>query len=416
MRKQSDAANTANDEELARRKRVLILSADAGFGHKAAANAIAAACKTHHADRVDVTIVNPLDHSNAPGLLVNAQDDYDRLIQEAPDLYRVGYQASDGAIPAGLAEQALTMMLYSVLRDILGTHQPDVVITTYPLYQAPLATLMALSRRGAPFLTVVTDLATVHRLWFHESAELCLVPTPLVAQKAIDSGLNPERVEVTGLPVNPKLGQPVDRTALRARLGWGADRTVALFTGSKRVKKLEPVAEILNHSGLPLELAIVTGGDDELRRRLERVEWHQPTHVYGYVDEMWKLMRTADFIVCKAGGLIVSEALAAGLPLLIAEALPGQETGNVEYVVQGGAGMLVNDAAEALVQVFHWLDKDRAELRAMASRAQVLGRPQAAEVVAERALEVAIRGPRPVSRGLTTQLPRLRELLGIEPA
>ena len=55
---------------------------------------------------------------------MNAQDDYDRMIQQSPDLYRVGYQASDGAIPAGIAEQALTLMLFSVLRDILSTYQP----------------------------------------------------------------------------------------------------------------------------------------------------------------------------------------------------------------------------------------------------------------------------------------------------
>jgi 1,2-diacylglycerol 3-beta-galactosyltransferase len=338
------------------------------------------------------------------------------MIEQSPDLYSAGYQASDGAVPAGIAEQALTLMLYSVLRDILGTYQPDVVITTYPLYQAPLATLQALSKRGTPFLTVVTDLATVHRLWFHENAELCLVPTREVAQKAIDSGLRPDRVEITGLPVNPRLARPVDKTALREQLGWRTDRVVALFTGSKRVKKLEPIAQILNHSALPLELAIVTGGDEELRRRFEAIEWHLPSHVYGYVDNMYELMQAADFIVCKAGGLIVSESLAAGLPLLIAEALPGQETGNVDFVLRGTAGMHVKDASEALVQVFHWVDKNGAELKATADRARALGRPDAASRVAERALEVALRGPRPVSRGLTNQLPRLRELLGFDPA
>ncbi len=396
-------------------KRVLILSADAGFGHKAAANAIAAAFQASLPGRAHVTVLNPLDHTEAPRLLVSAQDDYDRMIQQAPEVYRVGYQASDGAIPAGIAEQALALMMFTVLRDILSTHRPDVVITTYPLYQPALATLNAVSRSAAPFLTVVTDLATVHRLWFNDSAELCLVPTQAVAQKAIESGLSRDRVEITGLPVSPRLGLPVDRVALRAKLGWGNDRAVALFTGSKRVKKLEPVANILNHSGLPLELAIVAGGDEELRQRFEAVEWHLPAHVYGFVDSMHELMQAADFIVCKAGGLIVSEALAAGLPLLIAEALPGQETGNVEHVERGGAGKLVGDPADALVQVFHWLEHDRAGLAATAARARTIGKPEAAARVAERALELAIRGPRPVSRGLAAQLPRLRELLGVTP-
>jgi len=412
MKRQSDQIleSAASD----RPKRILILSSDAGFGHKAAANAIASAACQREADRCEVTIINPLDHPDAPGLLVSAQDDYDQMIQNSPDLYRVGYQASDGAIPAVIAEQALTVMLYGVLRDLLREYEPDVVVTTYPLYQAPLATVNALSRRHVPFLTVVTDLVTVHRLWFHESAEACLVPTQAVANKAIESGLASDRVEITGLPVNPRLASPSDKADLRTKLGWPHDRYVALFSGSRRVKKLEPVAQILNHSGLPVALAIVTGGDNELRSRLESEEWHQPAWIYGYVENMWEMMKAADFIVCKAGGLIVSEALAAGLPLLLAEAIPGQETGNAEYVASGGAGVLIENPAEALMHVFHWLNNDAKALREIAERSRALGRPDAAARVADRALEVAQRGAKPVTRGLAAQLPRLRELLGLD--
>ena len=119
-------------------------------------------------------------------------------------------------------------------------------------------------------LTVVTDLATVHGLWFHDEVDLCLVPTEEVQAKALESGLPPERVEITGLPVNPPLPSPVDRMALRQRLGLAQDRSVALFAGSKRVTKLEPVAHALNHSGLPLELALVAGGDEALRTNVGR--------------------------------------------------------------------------------------------------------------------------------------------------
>jgi len=412
MRSISEQPAAATDVD--RPRRILILSADAGFGHRAAATAIAAAFEERHAGVCKAVIVNPLDHAAAPGLLVAAQDDYDRMIKESPDLYRVGYQASDGALPVGIAEQALTVMLYGVMRDLLAEHEPDVVVTTYPLYQAPLATLGALLRRRTPFMTVVTDLVTVHRLWFHESAEACLVPTQAVADKAIESGLSPQQVEITGLPVSPQLAMPVDRAALRAKLGWSDDRVVALFAGSKRVTKLEPVIGILNHSGLPLELAVVTGGNQELLDRLNADEWHQPAHIYGFVDNLSEMMQAADFIVCKAGGLIVSESLAVGLPLLMVEAIPGQETGNAEYVQNGGAGALVDGPAEALMQVFHWVDRGGEALQAAARQSRQLGRPDAAARVAYRALDVAIHGPRPVTRGVLAQLPRLRELLGLD--
>jgi 1,2-diacylglycerol 3-beta-galactosyltransferase len=216
---------------------------------------------------------------------------------------------------------------------------------------------------------------------------------------------------VTGLPVSPALARPVDRAALRRSLGWRTDRYVALLAGSKRVKRLEPVAHALNHSGLPLELALVAGGDEALRQRLAAVEWHLPAHVYGFVPNMPSLMHAADFIVCKAGGLIVSEALAAGLPLLLVEAIPGQETGNADYVTQGNAGVLVDDPLDALAAIFHWLDRDAAELRQRAEHARQLGAPEAAYRAADLAWEAAQLGPQRRERRLVAQVPFLRQLL-----
>lgn len=392
-------------------KRILILTADAGFGHRAAANAVAQALRERRGDACTVDIVNPLEDRRAPAVLRKAQDDYDRVIRAWPEIYRFGYQASDGLLPIGIAEQALIVMLYGTLRDTLRKYRPDAIVTTYPLYQAPLVAIFALARQYIPVLTVVTDLATVHGLWFNDDVDRCLVPTVAVQAKAVESGLAPDRVEITGLPVNPALAGPVDRAALRERLGWGQERTVALMAGSKRVTKLEPVAQALNHSGLPVELVLIAGGDEALQQRWAGVTWHLPAHVYGYVDDMASMMLAADLIICKAGGLIVSEALAAGLPVLLVEAIPGQETGNAEHVIRGGAGVLAEDALDALATVFHWLEHQGAELADRADHARRLGRPQAACQVADLAWEAAQQGPQRRERRLGADSPLLRDLL-----
>ncbi len=392
-------------------KRILILTADAGFGHRAAANAVAAALNDRYCNDCTVTVVNPLDDRRAPRLLRLAQDDYDRLIRQSPELYRLGFEASDGAFPVSIAEQALIAMLYTTLHDVVEAHRPDAIVTTYPLYQAPLAALFALSQHYIPVLTVITDLVTVHSLWFNDDVDRCLVPTKIVRDKALESGLARENVEVTGLPVNPALARAVDKAALRAELGWSTDRVVALLAGSRRVTRLEPTTNMLDHSGWPLELALVAGGDKELEERWSARRWHQPAHVYGYVNNMADLMLAADFIVCKAGGLIVSEALAAGLPLLLVEAIPGQEEGNVDYVTQGGAGRLVESPLQALETICHWLEDGRAGLAEQGARARALGKPQAAYQVAELAWNAAQQGPLRRSHRFGGQIPLLQQIL-----
>jgi 1,2-diacylglycerol 3-beta-galactosyltransferase len=392
-------------------KRILILTADAGFGHRAAANAVEEALGERYGADCAVTIVNPLQEPRASRVLRLAQDDYDRMIRESPGLYRLGYEASDSAFQVSIAEQALIAMLYATMRDIVGVHQPDAIVSTYPLYQAPLAALFALAGRYTPLLVVVTDLVTVHSLWFNDDVDRCLVPTQAVFEKAQESGLAGDCVEITGLPVSPALAREVDKAALRSRLGWSPDRIVALLAGSRRVTKLEPIEDMLDHCGWPLELALVAGGDKELEQRWSARAWHQPAHVYGYVDDMPSLMLAADLIVCKAGGLIVSEALAAGLPLLLVEAIPGQEVGNATFVTEGGAGVLAKDPLEALVTVGHWLENGAAGLAERAAQARALGRPQAAYRVAVLAWEAAQQGVQRREHRFGRQIPLLEQIL-----
>jgi len=400
-----------DNRDMATAKKILILTADAGFGHRAAANAVAEALGEHYGAGCTAAIVNPLQEPRASRVLRLAQDDYDRMIRESPELYRLGYEASDSAFPVSIAEQALVAMLYATMRDLIEAHQPDAIVSTYPLYQAPLAALFALSGRYIPLLVAVTDLVSVHGLWFNSDVDRCLVPTQAVFDKALESGLAADCVEITGLPVSPALAREVDKAALRRRLGWSPDRIVALMAGSKRVTRLEPVLSVLDHCGWPLEFALVAGGDEELEQRWSAAAWHQPTHVYGYVDDMPSLMLGADLIACKAGGLIVSEALAAGLPLLLVEAIPGQEVGNATYVTEGGAGVLVKDPIEALVTVGHWLENGATGLAERAAQARALGRPQAAHRVAELAWEAAQQGVQRREHRFGRQIPLLQQIL-----
>jgi len=393
-------------------KHILILTADAGFGHRSAANAVAAALQETHGYECTVEVVNPLADRRVPAFLQSSQADYDKIVRDVPDLFKIGYQVSDASVPSAMVESALTVMLFEVMRDLVRRFQPAAIVTTYPLYQAPLGAVYAISRRYVPLLTVVTDLVTVHRLWFHDAADLCLVPTHKVCDLAVAHGLAPSKVHITGVPVHTALAQEKQPpAAVRADLGWQPDLTTVLAVGSKRVGHLPGVLQVLNHSGFPLQLAIVAGGDDELYGQLQHTEWHTVAHLYNFVTNVPTLMRAADWIICKAGGLIVSEALACGLPLLLVDVLPGQEAGNAEYVIEGGAGERAENPIAALEIVYHWLERDGALLAERAQNARRLGRPRAAYEVAERAWAAAERGPRTRASRSILGRPKLIELL-----
>ncbi|MCE5208508.1 MAG: hypothetical protein LLG42_09385 [Chloroflexi bacterium] len=98
-------------------KRILILTADAGFGHRSAARAISAALQELHPVNCDVQIVNPLHDKRVPSILRNSGEDYDRLIKKMPSLYKFEYEVSDSAPTSAMVNSALAVILFEVNDD-----------------------------------------------------------------------------------------------------------------------------------------------------------------------------------------------------------------------------------------------------------------------------------------------------------
>ena len=369
---------------MTQRKRILILTADAGFGHRSAANAIALALERLYGDAAQTIIVNPLDEPGAPSFMRSAENDYDRLAREWPQFYKLGYNMSDLRLTTSVTEMAYVMMMYEIIGRLMKQFMPDIVVVTFPTYQYPVAAWRRLNSRHMPIATIVTDLVSLQKVWFSQSVDLCIVPTRVAADLAIERGLDPEVVHVTGLPVNPALAdRTLSKAEMRRALGFPVDKFTVLAVGSKRVERLYDFVHVLNHSGFDIHLVTVAGGNAKLYSQIQDADWHiSSTHV-DFVKNMPELMQAADCIVTKAGGLIVTESLACGLPMLLIQVIPGQETGNAHYVTSEGAGDLTLEPLELLETLANWLAGGGELFRQRAANALRLGRPEAAYTAAE---------------------------------
>lgn len=371
-------------------KQILVLTSDMGFGHRSAAKAVAAALESRYGEAVHVDIINAFDHKSVPAVVREQQVEYDRRVREAPELYSIGYQVMDAPVSTSLVEIGLTALLFQPLRDILKQMKPDVIIVTHPMYLEPLKAILRQTRKPIPVLTVVTDLGTVQRIWFHSISRLTFVPTERVYNLALEAKLQPAALKITGIPVHPMiLNEPRSAAEIRTDLGLDPTLMTVLVVGSPRVRNLLDAVRILNHSPFPLQAIIVAGGDDAVFAELQKTEWHLPVVVYNLVDNMPTLMHAADLVVCKAGGLIVTEALACGLPMMLIDVIEGQETGNAEFVAENGAGDVAKNPLDMLETLYHWLSNDVQLLKTRALNARRVGRPQAAAEIAEQAWTLA---------------------------
>ncbi len=359
--------------------RILILFSDTGGGHRSAAEAVIEALEQLAPERFAIRMVD-IFKEYAPPPLNLAPAMYPYMVR-LPHAYRIGYRLSDGHPQARLLTGATWPYVRRAARRVAREHRPDLVVSFHPLAIAPV--IKGLGPHRPPFITVVTDLVSAHALWYHRRVDLCLVPTEQARQRALRFGLRPDQARVVGLPVSARCCQPLgDRESLRTALAWPKDRPmVLLVSGAEGMGPVFEVARGIAERAGNFGLAIVAGRNERLQQRLKAVAWEVPTFLYGFERRLPEMMRAATMLVTKAGPGTIAEALNAGLPMVLFSRLPGQEEGNVAYVVEQGVGVWAPGAALAAQAVHNWLSEPEMIERA-ASACRRIARPQAAREIA----------------------------------
>lgn len=361
------------------RTRILFLYSDTGGGHRSAAEAIIEAIHLEFPGKADCTMVDVLS-KYAPVPLNRAPQLYPPLSRH-PAIWGLGYRLSDGRVRTRALYSASWPSWRPGLERMLAEHPCDLLVSVHQLINEPVSRLGL--AKGIPFVTVVTDMVSTHAAWFSPRASHVVVPTREAYANGLSNGMLPGQMSVVGMPVSARFAlPPPDRAELRSRLGWSAQRTVVMLVGGgEGMGPLEEMALALDGSRMELELALICGRNAALRRRLEAHPWRQRCHVYGFVSEMPSFMHAADILVSKAGPGTISEAFICGLPLILYSRLPGQEEGNVAYVLGTGTGVWAPTPAEMTNAVRRWVENPAALAHAR-EECRKLAAPRASREIA----------------------------------
>ncbi len=376
-------------------KRFLILTSDSGFGHRSAANSVAKAMGLLHPGESETTIVNPIHEDSGLQLLKETERNYDYDIKNNPVWFRFTYSILDSRPASALVENTLIRALSEPLERLIRSIQPDAVLSTNQLFNAPTGAALKSMKHKIPFHTVVTDLADVHTLWFNPDPDRFFVASEQVRSKAVANGIPPAHISISGIPVDPDFKtRRTPQSETRLRLGLDPQLTTLLFVGSRRVSGIFEHLEALENFSHPIQAIVITGGDDELLEKLCAHPWSYPLLAAPFVTNIPEWMECADILVTKAGGLILSEGFAAGLPIILIDSLPGQEEGNLRFVLDHQAGVQVENPRGLSGAVDSWLREDGRLLKSFALASQALGNPDAAFVIAGALYEAAAKKAR----------------------
>ncbi len=326
-------------------KRVLILSADVGEGHAAAARALARQIESAP-EPAEVTVIDGLA-AMGPLLQPVVEDGYRVQLRFFPWTYTLVYWLLERVAPVrALARRLLCLFGSRPLARRIAEHDPDVVVSTYPAVTVVLARLRRTHAVRCPTVATITDLTG---LFFWAQAG---IDTHLVMYGESLSSV--ERIAGRG---SARLVRPLisaeflqERSQAQARRGLALPeqgRLVVVSGGGWGVGDIEgAVSEI---ASIPDVSAIVclAGRNEQLRRRLSEDFAAEPrVRVYGFTDRMPEILAAADALVHSTGGVTCLEAKATGTPV-VSYGLPvGHARLNTRAMAELGLLRLAGDTRE----------------------------------------------------------------------
>ena len=368
-------------------KKVLILSASVGAGHMRAAEALEKTFKLQN-PTAEIRNVDVLDYTNPLFRRLYGKA-YIDMVNTMPEVLGWMYDSLDKPWQNERRRLALDRLNAQPFIKFLKQYEPDIAVCTHFLPAEIISWLTAKRKINFPQAIVVTDF-DVHAMWLCHHFERYFVVLEETRVHLEKLGIPPEKITVSGIPIDPVFAQKKDKTEMRQKYGLDKNKlTILVSAGGFGVGNIEHLLTALADLKTPAQILALCGRNEELKIKLEKLSKEKLNNErisfrpIGFTTEMDEYMSAADLIVGKPGGLTTSEALAKGLIFVIVNPIPGQEERNSDHLLEKGAAIKCNNLP-TLAYKIDQLISDKSHFEMMKGNAARLANPKSAEFIVEK--------------------------------
>jgi processive 1,2-diacylglycerol beta-glucosyltransferase len=372
--------------QMRRAQRILVLTLSFGSGHVQAAQTVAEELRCQ-APRADVLVVDALARCRFLFRAIYVWP-YWAMVRYAPSRWDRFFRRRVARVDQRTAPEWAFQWGCPQVFEAIAEFNPNTIVAT----EVAACEMAVIARREgltrAQILSVITDYEA-EPVWVKAEVETYTVADPHVRSQLCSWGAPEESIVTCGIPTARAFQLRRQAKATKSRYGINDDAPIVLIMGGGNgPTRMDEVAAKLCESHKPMHVIAVAGRDARALRRLQHVRAEPPVslHVLGWTEDIASVMQAASVLVTKPGGLTTAEAAMCALPLVMFDPIPGPEQRNAERLVQEGAGLLTNNAQEAVLSVLRLL-RNPPTLRRMSARAEQLARPDAAAKIARLALD-----------------------------
>ncbi|MBN9660941.1 MAG: galactosyldiacylglycerol synthase [Acidobacteria bacterium] len=229
---------------------------------------------------------------------------------------------------------------------------PDGVVSVVPNFNRAIYEGLQLALPGTPYITILTDIADFPpAFWIEKQDQYFICGSDRAYRQALDLGHPKNRVfQTSGMILHPRFYQPLEVDVAAERTAVGLDPstpTGLVLFGGYGTGVMKEILRRLDESGQNLQLILIAGRNESLKKQLEAQPSRIRKHVVGFTSEIPRWMRLSDFFIGKPGPGSLSEAVHMGLPAITvrnAWTLP-QERYNAEWLRENRLGLVLKNFA-----------------------------------------------------------------------
>lgn len=372
-------------------KKILVLYATAGIGHKKASLAVKQALDEVAPKDAEITITDSLDLTNRFFRWAYLAS-YLLMVGKLPTFWGISYYLTDNRfvnVVVSKLRRLNNWLNSGKLRKHLVEKQYDTIVSTHFFGSEVIADMKSKGELSSRLITVVTDYR-LHSWWVSPGTDTYVVGCEEAKSDLARWGVDASRVKVLGIPVEPVFSKSLDKGAIRQKAGLKEGvPTVLVIGGGFGVGPIVDIVKVINALPETLQLLVVCGHNESLARQLEgmRPEMRHEMRVFGFVQNVYDYMEVADILISKSGGITVSESLAKDLPLVVISPIIGQETRNADFLLANGAARRADRLAD-LEGILRDLMDHPEKIRLMREAIARIRKPNACYDIAKLALEI----------------------------
>jgi len=325
------------------KKKVLVLYASYGSGHKSIANYIANYIKNENKD-IEIATLDILTYSmKVVGSISQKINSFFML--KTPVIHNFFYNLTSTKVGGDVVDSiSIPMFLNKRMEKALAKFNPDLIVATHFFGPSIAKYYNDKGIINSKIITVVTDYDVIE-LWmkFHEDVKYFIVANKYMKKDLIKRGVNKNKIKEFGIPISPLVPTNFNRKEYLKKYNLTGKNKICIFFGgggngsSKTIPYIKKVAK----SNPKLDIIFVAGKNERSKEAIDNyIESNNVNNVrtIGFATNVPDLLELSDFVISKPGGIQLTECLYFKKPVLMIRHSGGQEIANYKYFEKEGFG------------------------------------------------------------------------------